>query len=74
MGTAVGSAMTDGAEWPCTRSGSVGERVVGEVGDRTIYTGMGHPAGARSENAFMKHIEGAIEMAAGVTPFNCDVG
>jgi len=42
-------------------------------GGRSIYTGMGHPAGAWSEWAFMKHIEGAIEMAAGVAPFNCDV-
>ena len=42
-------------------------------GGRTIYTGMGHQAGAWSENAFMKHIEGAVEMAAGIAPFNCNV-
>ena len=40
-------------------------------GGRSVYTGLGHPAAAWSDKKFLAQMEGAIEMAAGVAPFDC---
>jgi type 1 glutamine amidotransferase len=40
-------------------------------GGRSVYTGMGHPAAAWSDSKFLRHILGAIEMAAGHARFRC---
>jgi cytochrome c len=40
-------------------------------GGRSVYTGLGHTAAAWSDKKFLAQIEGAIEMAAGVAPFDC---
>lgn len=41
-------------------------------GGRAFYTGRGHTAEAWGEDAFQKHVLGAIRWAAGVAPGNCD--
>ena len=40
-------------------------------GGRSVYTGLGHTAAAWSDTKFLAQMEGAIEMAAGVAPFDC---
>lgn len=40
-------------------------------GGRSVYTGLGHTAAAWADDKFLAQIEGAIEMAAGVAPFDC---
>jgi cytochrome c len=42
-------------------------------GGRSVYTGMGHTIAAWSDHLFLKHITGAIEMAAGAAAFDCEV-
>ena len=40
-------------------------------GGRSVYTAMGHPSASWSDRRFLRHVLGAIEMAAGTAPFNC---
>jgi type 1 glutamine amidotransferase len=42
-------------------------------GGRSVYTGMGHTAASYSEPLFLRHLRGALRMAAGRAPFNCGV-
>ena len=41
-------------------------------GGRSVYTGLGHPIAAWSDDLFLRHVLGGIHMAAGVVPFHCD--
>jgi cytochrome c len=41
-------------------------------GGRSVYTGMGHTSAAWSDKKFIAQIEGAIQMAAGDAPFECE--
>jgi type 1 glutamine amidotransferase len=42
-------------------------------GGRAIYTGMGHTIASYSEPRFLRHLRGALRMAAGRASFNCGV-
>jgi type 1 glutamine amidotransferase len=42
-------------------------------GGRSVYTGMGHTAASYSEPLFLRHLRGALRMAAGRAAFNCGV-
>jgi type 1 glutamine amidotransferase len=42
-------------------------------GGRSVYTGMGHTAASYSEPLFVRHLRGALRMAAGRASFNCGV-
>lgn len=40
-------------------------------GGRSVYNGMGHPAAAWSDPAFLESVRGSIRMAAGRAQFDC---
>jgi type 1 glutamine amidotransferase len=40
-------------------------------GGRSVYTGMGHTIASYSEPRFVRHLRGALQMAAGRAKFNC---
>ena len=42
-------------------------------GGRAVYTGMGHTIESFSEPLFLRHLRGALRMAAGRASFNCGV-
>jgi hypothetical protein len=42
-------------------------------GGRSVYTGMGHTIASYSEPLFLRHLRGALRMAAGRANFNCGV-
>jgi hypothetical protein len=42
-------------------------------GGRAVYTGMGHTIASYSEPLFLRHLRGALRMAAGRASFNCGV-
>jgi type 1 glutamine amidotransferase len=42
-------------------------------GGRAVYTGMGHTIAAYSEPLFLRHLRGALRMAAGRARFSCGV-
>jgi type 1 glutamine amidotransferase len=42
-------------------------------GGRAVYTGMGHTIASYSETLFLRHLRGALRMAAGRASFNCGV-
>ena len=44
------------------------------AGGRSVYTAMGHTVASYREPAFVAHLLGAVEMAAGREPFGCATG
>jgi type 1 glutamine amidotransferase len=42
-------------------------------GGRSVYTGMGHTVESYSEPLFLRHLRGALRMAAGRATFSCGV-
>jgi hypothetical protein len=43
-------------------------------GGRSFYTGMGHTAGSYDEDAFRKHLTGALKWASGIVRGDCQAG